>query len=98
MAIRVAPCIGDAPPATTGMMNPTTEHSGVQDYVPELQAEAPKVTRLGWPDAAMIGGSLVAVVMMLVTAVGETQPWHFIVIAAGLLAFAVGAFRVRAWE
>jgi hypothetical protein len=79
-------------------MNPTTEQTGVQDYVPEPRAEAPIVTRLGWPDAAMIGGSIVAVVMMLVTAAGETQPWHFLIIGAGLLAFVVGAIRARVWE
>ncbi len=67
------------------------------DYVPP-GAEPPPRRLLGWADAAFLGGGLVAIVMMLVTTLGETQVWEFLVIAVALAICAAGAFKMHVWE
>ena len=67
------------------------------DYVPHGD-EPPPRRPLGWADAAFLGGGLVAIVMMLLTTIGETQVWEFPVIAAALIVGAIGAVKMHVWE
>ncbi len=67
------------------------------DYVPHGDEPQPR-RPLGWADAAFLGGGLVAIVMMLVTTLGETQVWEFLVIAAALATCAAGAVKMHVWE
>lgn len=67
------------------------------DYVPPGAGPPPR-RPLGWADAAFLGGGLVAIVMMLVTTLGETQVWQFPVIAAALAICVGGAAKMHVWE
>lgn len=63
--------------------------------MPPLQVGQSRRRPVTINDAAFLGGSVVLLGMMFFTTVSTTRAWHFVVLAAALIALSVGLYRGR---